>query len=412
MKRIMVYSHDTYGLGNIRRMLEVSRHLVDRDPNVSVLIVSGSPMLHAFRIPERIDYVKLPCLTRTGNGAYAVKFLDMGYEDMLRMRRNLILNAFVDFDPDLLIVDKKPLGISDELAPTLELAKRRGHRTRTTLILRDILDAPEITSQIWRRNRYHEAVQSYYDQVLVLGSPSVFDVNREYEFPPETRAKVRYCGYVGRQLGRGFREQLRGEMGVAPDEKMVLVTVGGGEDGDRVLSCFLDAWHRDESLRNEKVRAVLVCGSEMQGANRRRVINAAQDPNLIVRDFSDDMMTMIDAADLVVCMAGYNTVCELLTLRKPAVLVPRARPVAEQWIRAERLAAMGLFRVVHPDSLQPSVLMQEIKAELASLPERANKPLPAIDLRGLNALYEAVTDLTADLASTSGSFARPQVACL
>ena len=201
MKKILVYSHDTYGLGNIRRMLEISRYIVDHDPNVSILIVSGSPMLHAFRIPARIDYVKLPCLTRTRSGGYAVKFLDMGYEEMLKMRRNLILNAFVDFDPDLLLVDKKPLGISDELGPTLELAKRRGHRTRTTLVLRDILDSPEVTANVWRRNRYHEAVQNYYDQVLVLGSPTVFDVNREYEFPPETRAKVRYCGYVGTAPG-------------------------------------------------------------------------------------------------------------------------------------------------------------------------------------------------------------------
>jgi predicted glycosyltransferase len=28
VKRILIYSHDTFGLGNIRRMLEVARHLV------------------------------------------------------------------------------------------------------------------------------------------------------------------------------------------------------------------------------------------------------------------------------------------------------------------------------------------------------------------------------------------------
>lgn len=408
MKKILVYSHDTYGLGNIRRMLEISRYIVDHDPDVSVLIVSGSPMLHAFRIPARIDYVKLPCLTRTRSGSYAVKFLDMGYEDMLKMRRNLILNAFVDFDPDVLIVDKKPLGISDELGPTLELAKRRGHRTRTTLVLRDILDSPEVTAQVWKRNRYHEAVQNYYDQVLVLGSPAVFDVNREYDFPPETRAKVRYCGYVARPPGRGFREKLRAEMGVAPDEKLVLVTVGGGEDGDRVLSCYVEAWHADPSLKAAKVKTLLVCGSEMNEVNRRHVINGAGGSDLIVREFSDDMMTLMDAADLVVCMGGYNTTCELLTLRKRAVMVPRARPVEEQWLRAERLAKMGLFRVIHPDQLQPSVLMDEVKSELARID--AGEPLPAaaIDLRGLARLHEAIGELTADQpTSISGSYPRP-----
>ncbi|TLY79434.1 MAG: glycosyltransferase, partial [Gammaproteobacteria bacterium] len=58
---MLVYSHDTFGLGNIKRMLEISKHLVAAYGNVSVLIISGSPMLHAFRIPPRIDYIKLPC---------------------------------------------------------------------------------------------------------------------------------------------------------------------------------------------------------------------------------------------------------------------------------------------------------------------------------------------------------------
>jgi predicted glycosyltransferase len=60
MTKVLIYSHDTYGLGNIRRMLAISRHIVDRDPNASVLIVSGSPMLHAFRIPARIPPPLLP----------------------------------------------------------------------------------------------------------------------------------------------------------------------------------------------------------------------------------------------------------------------------------------------------------------------------------------------------------------
>lgn len=407
MTKVLVYSHDTYGLGNIRRMLEISRHIVDRDPNASILIVSGSPMLHAFRIPARIDYVKLPCLTRTRSGGYAVKFLDMGYEDILRLRRNLILNTFVDFDPDLLIVDKKPLGISDELAPTLELAKRRGHRTRTTLVLRDVLDSPEVTVPAWRKHHYHEAIRDFYDQVLVLGSSCVFDVGREYEFPNETNAKLRYCGYIGRQLGRGFRESIRTELGVAAHEKLVLVTVGGGEDGDRVLSSYVEGWHGDRQLPASGVKTLLLCGSELNEVNRRHVVNAAVNSNLIVRDFSDDMMAYMDAADVVVCMGGYNTVCELLTLRKPAVVVPRARPVAEQWIRAERMAAMGLFRVIHPDHLQPSVIIREVKAELAHIEAGGAPPTAAIDMHGLARVYKAVDELTTDVGASSGILLRP-----
>ena len=127
----------------------------------------------------------------------------------------------------------------------------------------------------------------------------------------------------------------------------------------------------------------------MNETNRRHVINGAGDSRLIVREFSDDMMALMDAADLVVCMGGYNTTCELLTLRKRAVMVPRARPVEEQWIRAERLAAMGLFHAIHPDHLQPSMLMQAVKDELAKIDSGVPAPSAAIDLRGLSRMFEA-----------------------
>src|SRR5438046_6282185 len=54
-KRILVYSDEPFGLGSIKRMLEISKHLVAAYGNVSVLTVSGSPTLHALRHPQHID---------------------------------------------------------------------------------------------------------------------------------------------------------------------------------------------------------------------------------------------------------------------------------------------------------------------------------------------------------------------
>src|SRR5205807_7385157 len=113
LKRILVYSHDTFGLGNTKRMLDISKHLVATYTNVSVLIISGSPMVHSFRIPRHIDYIKLPCLTRTLDGFYDVKFLGLTYDETVRLRTTLITSAILDFSPDLILVDKKPFGLSD-----------------------------------------------------------------------------------------------------------------------------------------------------------------------------------------------------------------------------------------------------------------------------------------------------------
>ena len=153
MKRILIYSHDTYGLGNIRRMLTIAEHLLDTHEDLSILVASGSPMLHAFRVSPRLDYIKLPCLSRTSDGDYAVKSLGLSFEATIRMRSQVLAAAVQEFEPDVVIVDKKPFGVADELSPVIEAASRKQNPPKFVLILRDILDCPETTQPIWEKER-------------------------------------------------------------------------------------------------------------------------------------------------------------------------------------------------------------------------------------------------------------------
>src|SRR5262245_24936040 len=384
-KRVLVYSHDTFGLGNIRRMLEIARHLVEVDTDVNVLIISGSPMLHAFRIPARIDYLKLPCLSRSISGDYGVKFLDLGYPETVQMRSNLIVSAVRDFQPDLILVDKKPLGVDNELADALTVAHSAAPRPRLVLLLRDILDTPETTIPIWNKHQYHELIDSLYDQVLVVGTPDIFDLAQEYHFPGSTTAKLAYCGYIGRARSRVCRSDTRRGLGVS-GERLVVVTVGGGEDGRVIMDNYLAGLTLKPAAA--RMKTLMICGPEMAEGERAEIVRrAAGLRDVMVREFSDDVMALIDAADLVVAMGGYNTVCEIMSLRKRAILVPRIRPVQEQWIRAERLALLGLATVIHPDRLTPRALIRAVYEEL----ERKNvhpRTLYRLDMDGLGRVAE------------------------
>jgi predicted glycosyltransferase len=385
MKRVLVYSHDTFGLGNIRRMLEVARHLVESSPEVSVLVVTGSPMLHAFRIPRRVDYVKLPCLSRDVEGRYAARSLSLSLEATVRLRANIISSTIADFEPDLILVDKKPFGVEDELAGALAALPEQTHRPRLMLLLRDIIDSPEVTQRVWRKNRYFEAIEAYYDRVLVVGDADIFDLRTEYALPPFAAAKVDFCGYIARSPGLRTRADVRAALDVAPDERMVLVTPGGGEDGWSLIDACLQGLRALPPA--DRPRTHIVCGPEMAEGERAAIAQAsAALPTVSVQDFSDDLMSLMAAADVVLCMGGYNTVCELLTLGKRGVVVPRHKPVQEQAIRAQRMAARGLLRMLHPDDLTPAALWRVLLAEL-----RSNAPLPRLaSMRGLERVTATV----------------------
>ena len=373
-KRVVFYSHDTFGLGNIRRTLSICQFLMESIPDLSILIISGSPMVQSFRIPEGVDYIKLPCLSRTESNGYGPKYLKENTRSIVKLRTELIVCALSSFRPDLVIVDKKPYGVENELEPALTYLKTYHPETIVTLVLRDILDSPQVTRAIWKKQKYFQALEAHYDRIFVLGSPEVFQTCSEYQFPPALKVKTQYCGYLRREPGQHSREHMREKLGLTPDDQMVLVTAGGGEDGVRLFQQYLACMPRIS--QHKQVFSTLIFGPEMPEATRFELeLQASQWLSIRTLTFSDDVMSYLDAADAAVSMGGYGTICELLSLNKPAVIIPRVHPVEEQWIRAKRMAELGLFHTIHPDTFDPKALCDKLEELLQQIRD-SYKPAP------------------------------------
>ena len=379
--RLLVYSHDTFGLGNIKRMLAICTHLHLCIPDLSILIISGSPMLHSFRVSPGIDYIKLPCLKRSDTGNLGVRFLDLEVDEVVRLRRELILATVVSFKPDIVLVDKKPEGLAGEMEPSLRYIRCSLPQTRTLLILRDILDAPASTIRAWTHRGSYNTIEWYYDDILVLGMRQIFDACAEYGFPETIRHKVHFCGYIAREAPSRSRDDIRRHLGVAEDENFVLITTGGGEDGFHVLSTSIEAMKTIP--QTYRAKALVVAGPELAPRQATEIRTAAQSCSGVqVVEFIDDMMSYMNAADTIVSMGGYNTICELLTLGKRAIVVPRVTPVQEQKIRAERMAMLSIFRTILPDVLTPAFLGNAIVEQLGG-PLGGVYPCAGLDLGAL-----------------------------
>jgi predicted glycosyltransferase len=365
-QRIMVYSHDAYGLGNLSRMLAICKYLLKSIPNLSILLISGSPMLQSFRLPQGLDYIKLPCLNRGQSGEMAVKYLNADVESTLKLRSELILAAAKNYQPDLVLVDKKPSGIQGELKATIKYLKRNLLKTKFVLLLRDILDTPEKTTQEWHKEGYYQIVESIYDRLLVVGMPEIFDLVREYQFNEAIASKVRFCGYIRKDSGLKNRRIIRQELGINNNEKLVLVTPGGGEDGYFLIKNYLTGLkQQQDSFSQQKIRSLIFCGAEMPQQQQQQIYQQAQKlPGVTVLEFTNDLMSYVNTTDAVICMCGYNTITEVLQKGKKAIVIPRIKPGQEQLMRAQAMANVGLIKMIHPDLLNPNLLIDTLFSSL------------------------------------------------
>jgi len=345
--RIALYSHDALGMGHMRRNLAVAAALA-RAVDGSALLLAGSHQASALLMPRGVEVLTLPALRKATDGRYRPRSLHVPLHALLRLRADTICAALDAFAPEVLIADKHPLGIRGELEPAVRRLREVG-RTRLVLGLRDVLDDPATVRAEWAREGTAEAIEELYDEVWVYGDPQVYDPVVEYDLAPAVAAKVRYAGYLGPEPVRAA-PPAGDELGLPPGP-LAVCTVGGGQDGEALADAFAHAPLPGGSS------AVLVAGPFMPAAARRALhARAAEHERLRVLDFVQDPLALLARAHRVVAMGGYNTVCELLALRKPSLVVPRTTPRREQLIRAERLAALGLLDVLRPEELTPQAL--------------------------------------------------------
>lgn len=362
--RFLHYCHDDYGLGHLRRALALAKYFTETTPNSEALIVTGSAMAHAFTLPPRIDYVKLPAVTRMGNGAYRARSLEFDFDAIRNMRATLLRKATQAYRPDVFMVDHAPQGLKGEALPTLEMLRKSQPDCLRVLGLRDITDSSSIVRQDWRNEGVYQTLEQDYDLILVYGSQELYDIHREYELPPAVAPRVHYCGYLDRVAPPSpSNDQVHAYR--SGHEPLVLVTAGGGGDGFPLIRDYLLGLRQLGSIPFSSVIFTGPLMNEEHAAQLRELQAGLPEKQVRVESFVPDLVPLLRSADLVVAMAGYNTTAELLRLQQRMLLVPRSTPKQEQLIRASLLAKHGLAQMLPIETLTPEQLMNGVQQALA-----------------------------------------------
>jgi len=404
---ILMYSHDTYGLGHIRRTMAIANHLRDKDTNV--LILTGSPIAGRFQFPEQVDFVRIPGMIKRTNDEYQSLSIKIDEKQALSIRTNIILATAQTFKPNLFIVDKEPLGLKKEVLPTLKWFKEEHPTTKTVLGLRDILDESSVIQKDWQEKNVYSYLDELYSEIWVYGNKEIYNPIEMYNIPASIHDRVKFTGYIPRKsLCLDKKSSVRKQYRIMDEDKFVLVTTGGGGDGFEVIDHFLDM--HDYYPTSLPFKSMIITGPFMPKRIRENIKKRAQKFGIKTIPFHPRMEELMIAADLVISMGGYNTICEILTQQTPALIIPREYPRQEQLIRAKRLKSQGLLDFIPWTEVTPQKLREKVFSLIKEQSTYINN-INSFELSGLDTMLARLTHFKKNietLPNSPGSVQNPE----
>ena len=244
--RVVLYSHDTMGIGHMRRNLLIATQIKNQFPNASILVIAGAREAATFAQIAGIDCLTLPSFQKQSNGTYKSRHLGISASEILDFRSQTILAALQSFTPDLFIADKIPSGAGGELLPSLEWLSR-SNSCHCILGLREILDSTDKVIDDWQKMHAFEVIRRHFDSIWIYGDPAVFNAANEYRFPADIARRVTFTGYLDTRLRLQNYESPETDHS-ENGKPYVLCTVGGGQDGEEAATRI----HRSNSRYKTK----------------------------------------------------------------------------------------------------------------------------------------------------------------
>ncbi len=386
--RVLIYSHDTFGLGHLRRCRAIAHELVGRYKGISVLILSGSPVIGSFEFRARVDFVRIPGVIKLKDGRYTSLGLHINLDQTMAIREAIILKTAEVFDPDLFIVDKEPLGLKGEVRETLRMLRGKG--IKTVLGERDIIDESRSLQREWGMKAALPALKDLYDEIWVYGLESFYEPFKGLGLEPDIYSKTFFTGYLK-------RSSIDDVVKLDIEEPYILVTPGGGKDGEEMVELVFEAYQNSRELTTA---VVFILGPFMSEDKRDYFKSLSESLELFtVLDYHNRMELLIENAQGLVTMGGYNTFCEILSFNKPTIIIPRYEPRTEQLIRARRAAELSLVTMLEPENFNYQSLIPLIR-NLCSQPNPHDNLLPGM-LDGMNQVCDRVVALLTSNAGDS-----------
>jgi len=348
ISRVLVYSHDSVGLGHIFRVLAVITGIRKWRPDLEFLVLTGSSIPHIL-MRQGIEVIKLPGIKQgmhRDDPHLSPRYLHKTpLADILDLRKKIIARTFSLYRPDAVMIEHYLAGLEGEIMPILKAKKgRRGTPDDFALvsltrgIYKDKGALPETPGE---RALFHCA--PLYDAIYVFDERDRIDVNQEYlGADAAMEAKIHYLGPILDKRPEEIPERQEIlERFRLKDMPILLLCLSRYGDIRGILRRLLAAFDR-LGLTNA-FQAIMIVDPYLDAVIAGDLRSDPLFRHVRFLPFFYPLVDLMKASEIIVCRAGYNTVNEVLMTGRKALVIPERHPSGEQERRARGLSSRNLI---------------------------------------------------------------------
>ena len=352
--KIAYYCQHVLGIGHFHRSLAICQELAATH---QVTLILGGPDVAFAR--NGIATFQLPGLQMDEN----FKNLHpcnpgLSLEQTREQRQAMLYSWFEQNRPDAFMVELYPFGrkaFRFELDPVLKgIATRDLAPCRCFVSLRDILvERPDDKEKFERR--VVDTLNNYFSGVLVHADERLITLDKTFARIHDITIPISYTGFITRSHNTGDRERVRRHLALSEEQKLITVSIGGGNVGKGLLAGAIGAF---AALNHDTYRMQLFCGPYFPENDFRQFQDSLPEGAVMER-FTDEFPAWLAASDLSISMAGYNTSMNILTAGVPALVYPFSQN-REQRCRTDILSKYADIITLTADDLEPRQLAGHI----------------------------------------------------
>jgi len=354
--KIACYCQHVLGIGHFHRSLEICKALAARHETVMIL---GGPDVS---LPQSaVRFLQLPGLKMDADFSRLIPCREGAVlGEVKESRREQLSQFFTSFQPDIFLVELFPFGrkaFRFELDPILDGIGSGVFAPCLRLCsLRDILVEKKDKEKY--ETRVLNILDSSFDGLLIHSDPDFIPLASTFERVESIPVPSRYTGFIAPPSGSKTEgEAIRRKLGLSATDTLVVASIGGGNVGAELLRATAEAAALLKETTDIHFHLFTGMYSDRDLPEELRQVKNAQ---VTIHAFCSNFPDWLEAADLSISMAGYNTCMNLLAAGIPALLYPFAQN-REQRMRITAFSKAAAFTLLETEDLAPARLAEQIR---------------------------------------------------